>query len=73
MIKDDQIGGYSTTINISSDIATTGKYPYCLATPVYPGGFPLVAAKVVNNKTIQLSCNTNVKGGWVQWMYINKI
>ena len=73
MARDESIGGYSISISLSSDVVTTGKYPFCLATARYPGGFPKVAIKALNTTTIIISSDVNVDGGWVQWVYINKI
>ena len=73
MEKDGSVGGYSKSISLSSDKATTGKSPFCLATARYAGGFPRVAIKALNTTTIIISSDANANGGWVQWMYINKI
>ena len=73
MDKDESVGGYSKSISLSSDVVTTGQHPFCLAAARYPGGFPKVAIKALNTTTIIISSDANVNGGWVQWMYINKI
>ena len=73
MDKDGSIGGYSKAINVSSDITTSGQYPFCLSGARYAAGFPRTAIKAVSNTTIQISCDVNASGGWVQWMFINKI
>ena len=73
MDKDGSIGGYSKAINVSSDITTSGSSPICFATAIYNAGFPITAIKAVSNTTIQISCDVNASGGWVQWMFINKI
>ena len=73
MDKDGSVGGYSKSITVSSDIATSGQYPFCLSTARYAGGFPRTAIKAVSNTTIVISCDVNANGGWVQWMFINKI
>ena len=73
MDRDESIGGYSKSISLSSDVVTTGEHPFCLAAARYPAGFPKVAIKALNTTTIIISSDANLNGGWVQWMYINKI
>ena len=73
MDKDGSIGGYSKAINVSSDITTSGSSPICFATAIYNAGFPITAIKAVSNTTIQISCNVNVRGGYLAWIFINKI
>ena len=73
MDRDGSVGGYSKSISLSSDVATTGQHPFCLASARYAGGFSRVAIKALNTTTIIVSSDANANVGWVQWMYINKI
>lgn len=73
MVVDSSVGGYSITIDLSSDIKTRGKFPCAFVSARYPAGLPVVAIKYYDTSKIVITSNVSVKNAAIQWMYINTI
>lgn len=69
MVKDGNVGGYSTEINLSS--YNLNNYILSIAAPVYQSGIPMVTTYWNSStKKLKLICNVNATNVYVHWLVV---
>ena len=69
MVKDGNVGGYSTEISLS--YYNLNNYILSIAAPVYQSGIPMVTTYWNSStKKLKLRCNVNATNVYVHWLVV---
>ena len=69
MVKDGNVGGYSTEIDLSK--YNLNRYILSIAAPVFQAGIPMVTTYWNSStKKLKLICNVNVTNVYVHWLVV---